>query len=573
MAGLKRTLGRRSAMRLAGVAGGGLSAAYLLACGGGGQKGAKEVTLPAPAPVTTAAAQQAPVRDAKAGGTLRLTAVPNPAQYSHLDPHAWTQTTDFTNPIGNGLLKRSMFPPPKYQIVPDVAVSYEQPDELRYSFKLQQGVKFHNIAPVNGREMTSEDVKYSIERIATNDPKFFRKAEFAGAVVETPDKYTVILRTPKPAAGILDKLSTWGTYIFAKEYVEGVEGGLIKSTKPVPGTGPFIHDEFILDQSMKFKKNPDYWKKGFPYVDRIEHVPNTDTQKLVAAFKAKQLDIVDRLLHPQIVDIEKAVPDAKVLRQEGVQTQRVTFNLRQKPWDDVRVRKAVHLAINRQQIIQAGWYGVEAVMAGWGGLNQTVHGAAAFSRTELEQNPGYRKEKAEDLRTAKQLLTAAGITTLKLDMPFSIFGDNPQEPIHAQVVQTNLKEIGIEVNLVTKQYADTLAILAGNDWGIYDTRQQATGIDPDAFLDVYHTRTGSRNYGKWDNARFNDLFVQQGQTVDNQKRAAIVKDMIKLAEEEVPHAWTINWLVNVIHQQRVQNRGIAVVYPSEYEPEIIWLDG
>jgi peptide/nickel transport system substrate-binding protein len=562
-----RRVSRRAGLRLIGATGGGLGAAMLAACGGGGQE--RSATENAPAMSGTV---QASTNEPKQGGTLHLNGVPSPATYGSMDPHATIWTTTFTAPVGNGLLKRNMFPPPKYEIVNDLATNREQPDELTYRFSLAPGVKFHSIAPVNGREMTAEDVKYSLERIRTDDPKFFRKAEFRGVTVETPDRNTVILKTDAPIAGMLDRLATWGTFIFPKEFVETVEGGLIKSGKPVPGTGPLMHVEWVLDQSLKFRRNPEYWRKPKPYLVAIEYTHITDVTARIAAFKAKQLDVIAGLFNPQLEEVRKEIPDAVTLRQEGFQTHRVVFNLRQQPWNDVRVRKAVHLALNRQQIIQAGWFGVEAVPTGWGGINPTAHPGAAYSQDELAQLPGYRKDKTEDLQQAKQLMQAAGVSNLKADMPYSTFADTPQEHVHAQVVQQNLRAIGIDVTLVPKPYADSLVLLTTNNWGIYDTRQWATSVDPNEYLLQYQGKDGPRNYGKWDHPRYNELLAQQGQITDQTRRARTIREMLKILEEEVPMAWTINWLLNLSLHKHVQGMGIGVSFSSEYDPEGIWLD-
>ena len=140
--------------------------------------------------------------EAKRGGALVVRSGP----IRGIDPHmeTWATTLQVVHQAYNALLK---FNHDGTKILPDLAESWEQKDDLSYAFRLRQGVKFHNVPPVNGRELTSEDVKYSIERQMTNQPGKFQHAYFfldKLAGIQTPDKYTIVFKTKEPYAPSID---------------------------------------------------------------------------------------------------------------------------------------------------------------------------------------------------------------------------------------------------------------------------------------------------------------------------------------------------------------------------------
>ena len=128
--------------------------------------------------------------------------------------------------------------PSKWELTPDLATSWEQPDDTSYVFRLADA-NFHDIAPVSGRPVTSQDVKFMIEHISTPEPQFFRQHEFADATVETPDEKTAVIKFPAPQAPFWNRITTPGTVVLPVE-VADIEGMLITSGKPLAGHRP-IH--------------------------------------------------------------------------------------------------------------------------------------------------------------------------------------------------------------------------------------------------------------------------------------------------------------------------------------------
>ncbi len=223
--------------------------------------------------------------EAKRGGTLVVRSGP----LRGIDPHleTWAAALQVIHQTYNALLK---FNHDGTKILPDLAESWEQKDDLTYSFRLRQGVKFHNVAPVNGRELTSEDVKYSIERQMTDQPGKFQHAYFflgKLASIQTPDKYTIVFKTKEPYAPFLNYIASPWTVIVAREAVEK-HGDL---QRHAIGTGPFIMQEYRREQEAVFVKNPAYFKKGLPYLDEVRLQYVIDPVAATAAFRGQQTDI------------------------------------------------------------------------------------------------------------------------------------------------------------------------------------------------------------------------------------------------------------------------------------------
>ncbi|MEZ4482727.1 MAG: ABC transporter substrate-binding protein [Dehalococcoidia bacterium] len=167
----------------------------------------------------------------------------------------------------------------------------EQPDDLTYVFKLTPGIKFQNLDPVNGRELTSEDVKFSIERQMTDEAGKFQHAYFyRGKVdhIETPDKQTVVVKMSRKFAPFLAYAANAWSLITAPEIISKF-GDL---TQNMVGTGPFIFKGWQKDVRLDFEKNPDYFRKGKPYIDKLAYLVAVDPDVAATLFIEKKVDAV-----------------------------------------------------------------------------------------------------------------------------------------------------------------------------------------------------------------------------------------------------------------------------------------
>ncbi|MBN2874650.1 MAG: ABC transporter substrate-binding protein, partial [Spirochaetales bacterium] len=236
-----------------------------------------------------------------------------------------------------------------FVVVPDLAESWELPDNVTYVFHLRKGVKFHN-----GREMTADDVKYSLERIL--DPKTASPGRsYISTItsIEVKDRYTVSIKLKEPLASLLDSLTSNNISIVAREVVEA-NGNLQKVTG---GTGPFMLEEWIPDNSMTLVRNPSYFEAGAPYLDKVIYRVIPEQASLLAGVKSGVLNMAT------ISDgatIRQASKDKSVvvMNKPGLNVRIFSFNTTRKPFDDVRVRQAFAMTLNRPEILTIAEFGM-----------------------------------------------------------------------------------------------------------------------------------------------------------------------------------------------------------------------
>jgi peptide/nickel transport system substrate-binding protein len=310
-----------------------------------------------------------------------------------------------------------------------LAESWDQSsDGKQIKLNLRKGVLFHD-----GREFTSDDVKYSLLRL--------RDAKVAPVVgplanqsawwttVDTPDKYTIVLASDTPRPGVFDFF----------QYFTIVDKNLMESpdaqTK-VNGTGPFMFVEWVQSDHVTMKRNPNYWRAGQPYLDGIETHLYRDAQAMVAGLEGGTLDEVDS---PNLQDLVRLKDDPKyqalVVAASG---QFVCFvaNTTMPPMDNKQFRQAINYAIDRQRFASTVFKGLIP-----GGQDLPFPPQAPASDDARNQRYTF------DLDKARSLLAASGVTDPQIDLVYSntSFGDT-NSPL-AQIVQADLKSIGITLNL------------------------------------------------------------------------------------------------------------------------------
>jgi ABC-type transport system substrate-binding protein len=343
------------------------------------------------------------------------------------------------------------YTPGTTELIPSLAESFEvAPDGLSYTFKLRPGVKF-----TNGRPIVASDAKYSIERAV--DPKTQGPgAGFFGAIagfedftagksdglagIETPDDATVIFKLSRPDATFLHVMAINFASVVPKEAVEAAGGDFGKA--PV-GSGTFVLKEWTIGQRLVFERNPDYFAKDIPHVDKF--TVEVGQEPLVALLRLQkgEVDIAGDGIPPAKFLEMKNSPDAKEMIVDGeqLQTGYVTLNTKVKPLDDVKVRQAVNMAINKERI------------------TRIVNGRATPANQPLPPlMPGYDKNFAGypyDVEKAKALLAEAGHPDGFETVLYSTNTD-PQPRI-AQAIQQDLAAIGIKAEVRALAQANVIA--------------------------------------------------------------------------------------------------------------------
>jgi peptide/nickel transport system substrate-binding protein/oligopeptide transport system substrate-binding protein len=343
------------------------------------------------------------------------------------------------------------YKPGTTELVPDLAESVDVSDDgLTYTFKLRHGVKFHN-----GREMTAADVKYSLERTcnpATQSPgagyygalKGFddfqggKATELAG--VQAVDDYTVKIELSRPDSTIFHLLALNFSFVVPKEVVEAE--GADFGHKPV-GTGAFKVTEWTSGQSLTLERNKDYFKAGVPKLDKINFQIGQEPVVNLLRLQKGEIDFPGDMIPPAKFTEVMSDPEwsKQVIVADQLQTGYITMNVNIKPFDNVAVRQAVNMAINKDRIVQV--INNRAVPA-----NQPLPPAM----------PGYDKGfkgYAYDVEGAKAKLKEAGLEG-GFETDLYVANTDPQPRI-AQAIQQDLAAIGIKANLKNLDQGNVIA--------------------------------------------------------------------------------------------------------------------
>jgi ABC-type transport system substrate-binding protein len=396
--------------------------------------------------VTAPAALAAP----KQGGAATITFSND---LTTLDPQVgydW-QNWSVIKSIFDGLMD---YKPGTTELEPDLAESYTVADDgLTYTFKLRDGVKFHN-----GRVMTSADVKYSFER-ATNPATQSPGGGYFGMIagyddlaggkatalsgIETPDDKTVVFKLTRPDATFLHLMAINFGYVVPKEAVEAA--GADWGKKPV-GTGAFKFVEWVPGQNIKLERNKDYFRAGVPSLDNLTFEFGQDPTVAVLRLKKGEIDIVGDGIPPAQFTEIMADASTKDLVVEGNQlhTGYVTLNVTVPPFDNLKVRQAVNMAINKDRI------------------SKLINNRGAPATQPLPPAmPGYNaanKGFAYDPEGAKKLLAEAGVGEITTELYAMNVDPNPRI---AQAIQQDLAAVGIKAEIKSLAQAEVIAAGGG----------------------------------------------------------------------------------------------------------------
>jgi peptide/nickel transport system substrate-binding protein len=275
----------------------------------------------------------------------------------HLDPHLTTNAVTWGFGVGlwySRLIKFDVFAPqPAVKLVPDLAESWDQPDDLTYLFKLRPNVKWQNLPPVNGRALTIDDILYSFERMRSpSSPNASLLAVVAK--MEAVDRTTFKVTLTQPMADFLINVGSVGNAIVARENVEQ-KGDLREG--PVVGTGPFIVDKVDRQGVSTLVRNPDYFLPGKPYLDSYQYGPLPDSATLLAAFRAGNLDLIPPgILTPTEAEtLKRANPAFQFPTYRSYSGTELALRSDRPPFHDVRIRQAVYKAVDSEAIIKAAF--------------------------------------------------------------------------------------------------------------------------------------------------------------------------------------------------------------------------
>lgn len=314
------------------------------------------------------------------------------------------------------------------KVVPSLAESYEMSDDAKtWTFKLREGVTFHH-----GTELTAEDVKFTAERWIDPDLGSALQGVFGDLIkeIEIVDKYTVRFHLSKVEVNFDLKLLDFNASILAHDYDYDEKGETAPS-----GTGAWMVDNYIPRERAIFKANPDYWMEGVPYMDSLEilFIPETETQ--IKMMESGQADIITDIS----VDQYRRLNNSQSVTGEYIElAHHVPLSMRcdQEPFNDPRVRKAMKLVVDREEMLESVMYGM--------GTLANDHPIPPFNPM-YDDLGGIRKQNIEE---AKRLLAEAGYED---GLTVTIYCGSNIPPVLDVVLayQQMAKEAGITVEIST----------------------------------------------------------------------------------------------------------------------------
>lgn len=427
------------------------------------------------------------------------------ADVTSMDPHQGKETpsVQVTNNIFDTL---TIVNPETNEVEPQIAESWEQTDDKTYVFKIRQGIKFHD-----GSDLTAEDVKFSLER-AINSAAVSYVVDFIDTI-EVNDEYTVTITTDAPYAPTLRNLAVPFAAIVPKAVVEADEEGF--KTNPV-GSGPYKFVEWKQGDSVKLEAFDDYYA-GAPATKYLQMKVIPEAAQRTIALETGEIDLAYDIIAN---DKDKVADNAdlQLLEAPSLSCYYVTMNMKQKPFDDIRVREAINLAIDRQLL-------VDTIINGAGQVADAIIAPAVFGYS----SPGAYEY---DPEKAKELLAEAGYAD-GFDTSICV-NDNQERTEACQAIQAMLAEVGINCEVEVMEFGSFIDKTAAGDFDTAFMGWSTSTIDADY---TYYSLEHSSQQGPAGNRSFIadpdvDKLVEEGRSnTDSAAREKIYADLaVKLKE-------------------------------------------
>ena len=495
-----------------------LSACALAAPSAPAPTKAPEVKAPTPAPAKPTPAPAAAEEKPQYGGILNIATYTDAPSY---DAHQESTigTLLLAGPVYNNIVQYS--PEDNTKVIGDLAERWEvSPDGLTYTFYFPKGAKWHD-----GKPFTAEDARFTLDRIR-KPPKgmnSIRRDLFQGIKsIDVVDDNTLKVTLDAARASFIPLLAMGWNVVVPKHVVEPLGGKKI-STKEAIGTGPYVLKEYIRGVKVLLPKNPDYFIKGRPYVNGMDIFIITDPGATLAALRAGQVHHVSGvMLTPIEADIvRKSSPEIKLIKANSLLFPHFGVNPQRKPLNDIRVRKAIFLTLDRQaanKILQAD----EGLVGG----PISPGSYYALPQEELLKMPGYRQPKDQDIAEAKKLMAEAGYAD-GFDAEIKTWGSKINQDLAVFLID-QMKRINVRMKM---NFMETAAFYAAADKRDYDVYAWSMGVaieDPDQMFGEHYLTGAPRNYGDYTIPGFDELYLKQSQTMDREERRKLVWEMQRM---------------------------------------------
>jgi peptide/nickel transport system substrate-binding protein len=433
----------------------------------------------------------------------------------------------------------------------DLAESWQSNADARvWTFKLRQGVKWQNLPPLNGRELVAADVKYCFEAYAKEGVQAFTFQEIEA--IETPDRYTLRVHLKTPNTLFAHNVAEPVTIIFAREVLE--EDGDLK--KRLIGTGPYVLKEHTRKVRVVLARNPEYFDKGRPYLDEYIILSAPDSATRLAAFRTGQSDILWVASLSEAEAIRRTNPSAVV---QEVKNTLAPFGLAlaqdRAPFNDLRVRRAISMAIDRQKQVDTVFEGHG--MVGWG-VPYIYYQDKPPTAAQL--GPWWQFRPAE----ARRLLAEAGHPN-GFETTLFYYEYYPQMTSQVQLVQQDLKKhLNINVKITKLDYTTYYGRYVDGQWdGMAWGFQSGHAVGLDERTYVYMHSRSTKNFFRVSDPMIDELVTKLRQTPDRAEQRAIAKKVVDREYDQVLRMWMPYDSGFLIFQPHVRNAAAGILRRSD----------
>ena len=432
------------------------------------------------------------------------------SQPDQLDPHQTTAYPSFQ--VLENIYDTLVVPNPEtLEMEPSLATEWEtSEDELSWTFTLQEGVTFHD-----GSEFDSADVAYSYNRII--DEELANSYRFTTVEsIETPDPQTVVINLSQPTPNLLVNIGGFkGMAIIPEGSAEEMD-----LTREANGTGPFMLESQSPD-GITLAGNPDYWGDG-PHVDEVQFRFIAEPTTALTELQTGNVQWTDNIPPQEISSLENA-QDVTIEQVPSQDYWYWTANFQREPFDDPRVREALSIGIDRQAITEAARFD-----------------AATVNQTAIPETSPWHYDYApyeHDPERARQLLEEAGVSDL--EMGLMVTDEFPETITAAQVIESQLGEIGVTVNIEQETFATWLDRQGQGDFDAFMLGWLGN-LDPFDFYHAQHTCEGGSNFQGYCNQETTDLLNQAANEPDQERRKELYDQAAKLIVDDNSYIYLYN---------------------------------
>src|SRR5438445_539719 len=434
---------------------------------------------------------------------------------------------------------------------PDLAESWSQPNDRTYVFKLRKGVRWHPKPPVNGRELTADDVKYTYDRFLQIKGNPNRSTLGHVEKIDVLDRYTVKFTLVEPFGWFLDYLANTVMWIVPREAVE--QFGDLRRVEACIGTGPWMLERYEPNTRLTFVRHKDYFLSGLPYADGVEVAVDEDPSSRMASWLTGRYDFA-----PEYGQCVRRI-DLEVARQRkpGLRTQDfvvlfgafTAMKLDREPFRDARVRRALGMSDDWKQLLETNAWSL-----GHGVPNPAIPAALREWAIPMDQlTPVGRRLYERDVTEAKRLLTEAGFpgglkTSVEATLAWS-----PDYVDALQVTMRSWKDAGIDAELKSKDFG---AYMATTIYGKFEKLAHGLrGGSPIADISLYnaHIPGEAFNASGVDDPKLTEMIRLQRRTLDVAKRREIVYDIQRYLAEQVYYSYGPSTSAVAAWDPRVKN--------------------